>query len=164
MPLPQIKNGIYIEGEKIAVCQRCNYAELLEGRGLEPLPNRMRVLEVIGGNPSPLSAQEIFATLGRTADINRVTVYRILELLVEKGLVERLSGGGRSRLYGMAPNANHPAHPHFHCRSCGLMQCLQPDSLTVDLTGVERSFAGEVQAVEVRLEGICKNCLKAARR
>jgi Fur family transcriptional regulator, ferric uptake regulator len=164
MPLPQRKNRSFIAGETIAVCQRCNYTELLEGRGLEPIVNRVRVLEVIGDNPSPLSAQEVFATLGRTADINRVTVYRILDLLVEKGLVERLSSGGRSRLYGMAPNPNHPAHPHFHCRSCGALQCLQPGSLTVDLTGVERSFAGEVQAVEVRLEGVCKTCLKAARR
>ncbi len=146
------------------MCQRCNYAELLEGRGIEPIANRMRVLEVIGGNPSPLSAQEIFNTLSRTADINRVTVYRILDLLVEKGLVDRLGSGGRSQVYGMAPNANHPAHPHFQCRSCGAMQCLQPGSLKVDLAGVERSFAGEVQAVEVRLEGICRNCLKTARR
>jgi Fur family ferric uptake transcriptional regulator len=146
------------------VCQRCNYAELLEGRGLEPIANRVRVLEVIGGNPSPLSAQEIFTTLSRTAGINRVTVYRILELLVEKGLVDRLSSGGRSQLYGMAPNPNHPAHPHFHCRSCGAMQCLQPGSLKVDLSGVERSFAGEVHAVEVLVEGVCRNCLKAAQR
>ena len=146
------------------MCQRCNYAELLEGRGLEPIVNRMRVLEVIGGNPSPLSAQEIFTTLIRTTDINRVTVYRILDLLVEKGLVERLSSRGRSQVYGMAPNPNHPAHPHFHCRSCGALQCLQPGSLKVDLAGIERSFAGEVQAVEVRLEGICRNCLKPAQR
>jgi Fur family ferric uptake transcriptional regulator len=142
------------------VCIRCNYTELLEGRDLEPIPNRVRVLEVIGGNPSPLSAQDIYATLNRTADINRVTVYRILDLLVEKGLVERLSSGGRSQLYGMAPNPNHPAHPHFHCRRCGHLQCLQPGSLTVDLSGVERSFSGEVHAVEVRLEGVCRSCLR----
>ncbi len=144
------------------MCQRCNYAELLEDRGLEPIVNRVRVLEVIGGNAAPLSARDIFATVSRTSNINRVTVYRILDLLVEKRLVERLSSGGRSQLYGMAPNPNHPAHPHFHCRSCGSLQCLQPGSLTVDLSGVERSFAGEVLAVEVRVEGVCRSCLKSA--
>jgi Fur family transcriptional regulator, ferric uptake regulator len=122
----------------------------------------VRVLEVVGGNASPLSAQDIFSILNRTAGINRVTVYRILDLLVGKGLVERLSGGGRRQLYGMAPNPNHPAHPHFHCRRCGELQCLQPGSLTVDLAGVERSFAGEVHAVEVRLEGVCRSCLKSS--
>jgi Fur family ferric uptake transcriptional regulator len=65
-------------------------------------------------------------------------------------------------VYGLAPNENHPAHPHFHCRSCGSLQCLQPGSLKVDLQGIERSFAGEIQSVEVRVDGICSNCLKKA--
>jgi Fur family ferric uptake transcriptional regulator len=81
-------------------------------------------------------------------------------VLVEKGLVERLSGGRRSLVYGLAPNENHPAHPHFHCRSCGALQCMQPGSLKIDLQGIQRSFAGEIQAVEVRVDGICTNCLK----
>jgi Fur family ferric uptake transcriptional regulator len=142
------------------MCQRCNYAKLLDVVGLDPTPSRMRVLEVIGHNSSPVSAQDIFTTVSRTANINRVTVYRILDVLVEKGLVQRLSGGGRSLVYGLAANENHPAHPHFCCRSCGALQCLQPGSLKVDLRGIERSFAGEITGVEVRVDGICKNCLK----
>ena len=144
------------------MCQRCNYAKLFDAGGLDPTPGRMRVLEVIGNNSSPVSAQDIFTTLSRTAAINRVTVYRILDVLVAKGLVERMNGGGRSQVYGLAPNENHPAHPHFHCRSCGALQCLQPGSLKVDLRGIARSFAGEIQDVEVRVAGICKNCLKRA--
>jgi Fur family ferric uptake transcriptional regulator len=142
------------------MCQRCNYAELLDAVGLDPTPGRLRVLEVIGNNSSPVSAQDIFATVSRTAAINRVTVYRILDVLVEKGMVARLSGGGRSLVYGLAPSENHPAHPHFHCRSCGVLQCLQPGSLNVDLKGIERSFAGEITGVEVRVDGICRDCLK----
>jgi Fur family transcriptional regulator, ferric uptake regulator len=142
------------------MCQRCNYAGLLDSVGLDPTPGRVRVLEVVGNNSAPVSAQDIFATVSRSANINRVTVYRILDVLVEKGLVERLSGGRRSLVYGLAPNENHPAHPHFHCRSCGALQCMQPGSLKVDLQGIQRSFAGEIQAVEVRVDGICTNCLK----
>jgi Fur family ferric uptake transcriptional regulator len=144
------------------MCQRCNYAELLEARGLEPIPNRIRVLEVIGGNPSPLSARDIYTTLSRSTGINRVTVYRILDLLAGKGLIERLSSGERNFVYGLAPNPHHPAHPHFYCRSCGGLQCLQPGSLTVDLKAIERSFAGVIQGVEVRVDGVCQNCLKRA--
>jgi Fur family ferric uptake transcriptional regulator len=144
------------------MCQRCNYSEILDAGGLDPTPSRVRVLEVIGSNSAPVSAQDIYATVSRTATINRVTVYRILDRLAEKGLVEKLSGGGRSIVYGPAPNENHPAHPHFRCRSCGALQCLQPGSLKVDLQGIERSFAGEIQSVEVRVDGICTNCLKRA--
>jgi Fur family ferric uptake transcriptional regulator len=142
------------------MCDQCDYRRLLISGGLDPTPHRQRVLEVIGANPAPLSAQDIFRTLNRTVGIDRVTVYRVLDVLAARGLVERLSSGGRSRVYGMAPNKNHPAHPHFHCRTCGKLQCLHPASLKVDLRTIKRSFAGEIQGVEVRIDGICKNCLK----
>jgi Fur family transcriptional regulator, ferric uptake regulator len=144
------------------MCQRCNYSEMLEVSGLEATPNRMRVLEVIGNNSSPVSAQDIFVTLRRITNINRVTVYRILDVLVDRRLVDRLSSGGRNQVYGMAPNEQHPAHPHFRCDSCGSLQCLQPGSLKVDLKGMERSFTGEIKNVEVRVNGTCRNCLKKA--
>ena len=142
------------------MCQHCNYSELLDVMGLDPTPNRLRIMEVVGNNTSPIGVQDIFTTLSRTAEINRVTVYRILDLLVEKGLVERLSGGGRSLFYGMAPNENHPAHPHFHCKSCGALQCMQPVNFNVDIKDIQRSFAGEVRSVEVLVSGICRNCLR----
>jgi len=145
------------------MCSRCNYSELIERSGLDPTPNRIRVLETIGNSGSPVSAGDIVAAARRTAGINRVTVYRILDLLVGRGLAARMVGGGRSLVYGMAPSENHPAHPHFHCRDCGAMQCLRPGSLQVDLRAVERSFAGEIHGVEIRLEGICRHCLKKRR-
>ncbi len=124
------------------MCHHCNYSKLLEESGLGYTLNRHRILEVVGNNSSPLSAQQIFDTLSRTDNINRVTVYRILDLLVEKALVDRISGGGRSFLYGLAPNENHPAHPHFYCKSCGNLECLNPQSLSVDLSPCSALFLG----------------------
>lgn len=144
------------------MCNRCDYRQLLTSGGLAPTANRLRVLELIGANSAPLSAQDIFTTLNRKAGINRVTVYRILDLLASGGLVERLRGGGRSLVYGLAPNPNHPAHAHFHCKACGGLRCLQPGSLKVDLRSVARSCAGEIQGVEIRVDGICRDCLKRA--
>ncbi len=145
------------------MCYQCDYPNLLEDSQLEPTPKRLQVLEVIGSNNSPLSAQQIFETLSRTANINRVTVYRILDLLVEKGLVDRMSGGGRSFVYGLAPNDNHPAHPHFYCRNCGSLECLNPESLNVDMQSMQRTFPGIIENVEVRADGVCKNCLRTDR-
>ena len=78
------------------MCMECDYRSLLESVGLEPTGNRIRVLEVIGNNRFPLTAAEIFSTVERNQSINRVTIYRILELLVDYKLVERLSAGGRA--------------------------------------------------------------------
>ena len=67
------------------MCIHCDYKELLVSVGLDPTRNRLRVLEIIGNNSFPLSASDIHDTLDRSRPINRVTVYRILDLLVEKG-------------------------------------------------------------------------------
>ena len=146
------------------MCYQCDYPNLLEDSQLEPTPKRLQVLEVIGSNNSPLSAQQIFETLSRTGNINRVTVYRILDLFVDKGRVDRINGGGRSFVYGLAPNDNHPAHPHFYCRNCGSLECLNPESLNVDLQTMQRTFPGIIENVEVRVDGVCKNCLRTERK
>ena len=89
-----------------------------------------------------------------------MTVYRILELLVDHQIVERLSTGGRAAYYGLAPNDYHLPHPHFYCKSCGQMDCLNPDSLNVDTDTLWKTFPGRIDKVEVRVDGVCKNCAK----
>ena len=142
------------------MCHQCNYEEMLTSANLEATNNRLRVLEVVGNNSFPLSAGDIFKTLERSRAINRVTVYRILDLLVEYGVVDRISTGGRSFYYGLAPNDFHEPHPHFYCKSCGQMDCLSPESLNVETDPLWKTFPGRIDKVEVRVDGVCKNCLK----
>ena len=142
------------------MCHQCNYQEMLASQDLGATANRMRVLEVVGNNHFPLSADDIFKTLDRSSAINRVTVYRILDLLVDHGIVERLSTGGRAAYYGLAPNEHHKPHPHFYCKVCGQMDCLNPESLNVDTALLWKTFPGRIDKVEVRVDGICKNCVK----
>ena len=142
------------------MCDQCDYGQMLADVGLDGTPNRMHVLEVVGGNNYPLTAAEIYSTIIRSHSVNRVTIYRILDLLVEKDILELISGAGRAAHYGLAPNENHEPHPHFYCTSCGLLDCLSPDSLSVDYEQLLRTFPGQVNRLDVRVEGICRNCLK----
>ncbi|RJQ49245.1 MAG: transcriptional repressor [Desulfobacteraceae bacterium] len=142
------------------MCNQCNYAEMLKSSKLEATGNRLRVLEVVGNNRYPLSAADIFKTLERAGSINRVTVYRILDLLVDHGVIERLSTGGRAFYYGLAPNDFHRPHPHFYCKCCGQMDCLSPESLGVKADPFWKTFPGQIDKIEVRVDGICKNCLR----
>jgi len=142
------------------MCHQCNYAELLASASLESTANRLRVLEVVGNNRFPLSAADIYKTLERSSSINRVTVYRILDLLVDGGVIERISTGGRAFYYGLAPNEHHRSHPHFYCTCCGQMDCLDPESLSVETEPLWKTYPGRIEKVEVRVDGVCKNCLK----
>ena len=142
------------------MCHKCNYEGLLSEANLDATANRIRILEVIGNNSFPLSALDIYNILERGNTINRVTVYRILDLLVENGVVERISTGGRSFYYGLAPNDFHKRHAHFYCKNCGRMDCLSPESLNIDTEPLLKTFPGRIDKVEVRIDGICKNCEK----
>jgi Fur family ferric uptake transcriptional regulator len=141
------------------MCHQCNYPKMLSQAGLRATPHRFGVLEIIGNSNTPLSAQKIFTALQRRQAVDRVTVYRILDNLVEKELVERISGG-RAYFYGLAPNAFHQRHPHFFCRRCGRINCLNPESITADLHTFQRAFGGQIDSVEIRVDGVCKQCLK----
>ncbi len=143
------------------MCQRCDYSKLLENAQLTPLPNRLMILEIVGNSPSPLSPQEIFEILQRSQKVNKVTIYSIMDLLVANELVERISAGDRSYRYGLAPNGNHPQHPHFYCHQCGNMECLAPEAVNVDTRSIERTFPALIEKIEIRLDGICKSCLKS---
>ena len=142
------------------MCDHCNYSQLMESSGLEPTANRLKVFEVIGNNNSPLNAREIFNALNRTTDINRVTIYRILKILEGKGLIRRVISGDRSHRFGMAPNAHHRPHAHFFCKRCKNLECLNPECLQLDMTLLERTFPGTIEGAQIRIDGICKNCLK----
>ncbi len=142
------------------MCQNCDYENILGTAGLDATANRMHILEAIGNNNYPLTAMEIFNIIDRSQSINRVTVYRILDLLVEKKVLEKLSVGSRAAYYGLAPNENHAPHPHFYCTRCGQMNCLHSESINIDADKLKKTFAGEINRVEVRVDGICKNCLK----
>jgi Fur family ferric uptake transcriptional regulator len=142
------------------MCKQCDYKNILNSATLESTEKRLRVLEAVGNNPFPLPASKIHHTLDRNKSINRVTVYRILDLLVDHQIVERISTGGRAAYYGLAPNEHHQAHPHFYCKSCGQMDCLSPKSVAVDMNNFSRTFPGRIDKLEMRLDGTCRNCLK----
>jgi Fur family ferric uptake transcriptional regulator len=142
------------------MCHQCNYEKLLSEANLNSTTNRLCVLEVIGNNSFPLSAGDIYKILERSSRINRVTVYRILDLLVDHGVIERISTGGRAFYYGLAPNDYHEPHAHFYCMECGRMDCLSPESLIIDTEPLWKTYPGRIDKVEVRIDGICKNCEK----
>ena len=140
-----------------------DYSKLLVDVDLPPTPHRLRILEIIGKSPSPLSHREICRSLRDSHPINRVTIYRILDLLVGKKLVVRISSGDRSFRYGLAAAADHAEHPHFYCSNCGYMRCSDQSALSVNVEALFKESPGLISRVEVRLDGICNNCLKSGK-
>ena len=89
----------------------------LRAAGLVPTRPRQRVLEVLDGLTAPVSAADVHGALRATgAGIGLTTVYRILHVLADNGLVHVLPGDEqRYRMCGKVP------HTHLVCTSCGLV-------------------------------------------
>jgi Fur family ferric uptake transcriptional regulator len=132
---------------------------MLEGQGLDPTPLREAVLTSIGQESRPLTAAEILMTVQDKMSINKVTLYRILDLLVDRGLVKRLSAGDRAFRYGMGETRHHPDHPHFVCGECGIMECLEPDLLPMRLREMQAQDKRMIRNIELKFEGVCESCL-----
>ncbi len=135
---------------------------MIEETGIKATTNRVKLLETIGNSRAPASADGIHRALKKNLSINRVTVYRILDLLVEAGLIDRLSSGGPSFFYGLAPNKYHRPHAHFYCKKCRAMNCLDPESLQLITDSLNMKALGHIDKVEVRLDGVCKQCSEKA--
>ena len=132
--------------------------ERLKAAGLDATPNRLRVLDALADSQSALSAQDILKQVRAVQGMNKVTLYRILDLLVERGVAWRHSAGDRTFRYCLSPNGGHRVHCHFFCRVCGGMQCLSLPVVPEDLMKLEHSLPVKVEDVEIRLDGLCEVC------
>ena len=130
--------------------------ERLDKAGLEVTEHRAQVLMAVGNTRHPSSVPEILEKVRARQDINRVTVYRILDLLVEHEVLNRLGLGEKSQRFCLR-GTHEDEHPHFHCTRCDRYLCLDVPSPGID----RQALAGlslEVRHVDLRLEGLCPAC------
>lgn len=146
------------------MCHHSYYIKRLAHSGLSATANRIKILEIIASAGSPLSAQQIYEITSRSQSVNRVTVYRFLDLLVEKNLIDKMSSGERTLFYAPPAPDSRPLQPHFYCSRCGSVECIDARKLEWHLKTLERSFPGRIDKIEIRLEGVCRNCLNHDRK
>jgi Fur family transcriptional regulator, ferric uptake regulator len=134
----------------------------LKKADLEVTDHRVQVLMAIGNTTRPSSASEILEKISAKKDINRVTVYRILDLLVEHQVLNRLGLGEKSQRFCLR-SAKEDEHPHFHCTRCDSYLCLSVPDLPLDRSALD-GLCLDIRHVDIRLEGICPACQDKADR
>jgi len=90
-------------------------------------------------------------------DMNRTTVYRILDRLVESGVLHSFIGkdGGRwySKYHENTSTNKTISHPHFQCDACGKSECLTFDINIPTLPN------HKIDSAKLLLIGQCEDCL-----
>lgn len=99
-------------------------AEQIRRTGARATPARIRVLHVLRVAPTALTHNEIEQSLGVPA-MDRVTLYRVLDWLVESGLAHKSADAHRVFRFSLASEGEHVSHVHFRCEQCGGVFCLE---------------------------------------
>ena len=128
---------------------------LLHDAGLRATAPRVAVLRTLSGAERPLSHAEVVAAIG-TDDWDAATLYRNLIKLDEVGLARVASRvGGITRFAAQEQGAPPHLHPHFACRDCGEVRCLEDASLSLP---PEPKWREALSDADVQLVGRCPKC------
>jgi Fur family ferric uptake transcriptional regulator len=131
---------------------------VLARAGLKRGGARERIIEVLAVQPCALSAIEIEDRLraaGRPTA--RASIYRVLDLLVEHGLVERVAvGEGQARFEPVQPSGHH--HHHLVCGQCGRLVAFDDPGLERAIDKLSDRLGIRVESHDVLLRGECGRC------
>jgi Fur family transcriptional regulator, ferric uptake regulator len=123
---------------------------------------RARVVDLLGRQDCLLSAQEIFDELRREGrPVGIASVYRVLDVLSDLGLLQRLDlGEGLSRYEAVWPGGEH--HHHLVCDDCGKVEAFTDPPLERALSRVGGRLGYALDAHDVLLRGSCGDCRTSA--
>lgn len=117
---------------------------------------RLRVIQVLAEAERALTPQallELLATNEKALD--RMTLYRTLELLERNGLIHRLASTGeylRCRLGGFG------CHHHLVCRRCGGVQEVHCESMAAVERTASAASLFQIERHLVEFIGLCRGC------
>lgn len=128
--------------------------EIIQDAGLRPTANRLVVLEALLKSDNPLTHQELLNALSSAQEFDRVTLYRVLDWLLEHDIVHKVAGDNRAWRFQLNHNNASHRHAHFECTQCGKIYCL--DDVSPRTPKLPKDFHAET--IELNIKGHCGQC------
>lgn len=130
---------------------------MIRAKGARLTPARVRVLALLRSSHRQLSHSEIEQLLNKEGmpNIDRVTLYRVLDWLVDVTLAHKAPDARGVFCFAAAnPDMEHTKHMHFRCTDCGNVFCLDaPPPPPPELPG-----GFHLISMEFDVCGLCKDC------
>jgi Fur family transcriptional regulator, ferric uptake regulator len=119
---------------------------------------RNAMIDLFAEQQCALSALEIEDELRRgERRVARASIYRILDLLLERGLIARLElGDATARYESIGPAGDH--HHHLLCASCGRLVPFDDSDLERSIDRLSHRLGFRTHDHEVVLRGDCATC------
>ncbi|MDQ7005642.1 MAG: transcriptional repressor [Acidobacteriota bacterium] len=137
------------------------FQALCRARGIPLTIQRRRTYMAILPRTDHPTADQVHATVNQELPgISRMTVYRILELLVDMGLVRKICSPDAAARYD--PNTR--VHHHLVCLRCHkLIDIACPRLNTIEAPPDAAELGFEVSDYFVQFRGVCRDCRDAPR-
>lgn len=130
--------------------------DLLNRKGVKPTANRILVLRELVEASRPVSLADLEQSLGFSMD--KASIFRVLELFLEKDIVHVIEDGSRSFKYELCQsNDSHTisdSHVHFYCERCKKTFCFK--AMNVPLINIPNGFYAHT--VNYVIKGVCPQC------
>jgi Fur family ferric uptake transcriptional regulator len=126
----------------------------IRATGARVTRQRVLVLDFLLAQSKSLTHHEIQAHLAH-AELDSVTLYRVLEWLTENELIHRIAGA--DQVWRFSGGAGHRAHEHAHfqCSNCEQVTCFTDVSLPRKIKLPDGFTA---QEIDFLIKGLCPNC------
>jgi Fur family transcriptional regulator, ferric uptake regulator len=142
--------------------------EVLVRAGLHRTSAALAVLDVLSLEPlRSMTHADIEAALHeRGLAPNRVTIYRLLERMVERGVLEKHADhADRTWRFGLHPEDSDTAQARFECDACHrhfqLPEASEPTKAVADqIMGALSSLGHHGQRVDLSIHGLCAGCVE----
>ncbi len=131
--------------------------DILKNSQLSVTSGRKKILELFLNDAGALSHGDIEKKAGEKFD--RVTIYRTLQVFLEKGIIHNIPTADNSILYALCKDDcsaghHHDNHVHFVCKDCGSTVCLE--DVSIPSVKLPKGFTST--QIDVVVSGVCKDC------
>ncbi len=137
-----------------------DFEDLLDKHHLKKTSPRLRVLSMMASKSTATSQPDLESVM---SDIDRVTLYRILNAFEEKGIIHKVFDLNGTANYAMCSSNceehhHHDEHLHFNCTMCKNVYCLDD----LHLPPVQLPDGFRTEGFTLYANGTCPKCSKRA--
>jgi Fur family ferric uptake transcriptional regulator len=116
---------------------------------------RVRVLAFLLQQSRPFTHHEIVHLFGTKQAIDSVTLYRVLEWLVDANLIHKIAGDDQIWRFSAAKSPAVHEHAHFQCTKCAMIACFTEIKLP---RNISLPAGYTCQEVNFMIKGLCPRC------
>lgn len=128
----------------------------LKEKNLKFTPVRAAVMDLLEKESKPLDVATIIDYLKeKNIDADPVTVFRIMNLFTERGLIRKIELQEGKARYEIADSSD---HHHFVCDNCGNIEDVSDCNIDVLEHHISKKKGLLIKRHSLEFFGLCKNC------